>query len=114
MKYKGNFLRRKLLENDIRQLLSVFLTEHVGSETFKTFYKPIEDITDYGFCCHVNAYLNFDARPPDDAHPLDDVFLHSEVVFFQHSQGTLSSLFLHAQEFSLLTGFLSYVVVVQW
>ncbi len=35
------------------------ILEHVDSKTFKTFYKPIEDITDYGFCCHINVYLNF-------------------------------------------------------
>ncbi len=38
---------------------TLFPLEHLGSRTFRTFYKPIEDITDYGFCCHINVYLNF-------------------------------------------------------
>ena len=45
---------------EIRLLNSMFFLGYSATNTFRKFYKGIEtDITDYGHCCQINAYLNF-------------------------------------------------------
>ena len=36
------------------------ISEHPSTNSFRKFYKAIEnDVTDYGYCCHITTFLNF-------------------------------------------------------
>ncbi len=55
----GKFSLVQVSLGQVRIVLIHFIIEHKSSNTLKKFFNPIEDLTDYGYCCHINAHLSF-------------------------------------------------------